>query len=136
MDVPKADILLFDGVCNLCNGAVQFVIKRDKKKIFRFASLQSSTGMQILQQIGLPQDHRKSFVYIDRHGKVYNKSAAALRVAAQLGFPVSIISVFKLVPSTIRDFFYDLIARNRYKWFGKKTTCMIPSQDLKSRFLE
>ncbi|MCH5600755.1 thiol-disulfide oxidoreductase DCC family protein [Niabella ginsengisoli] len=97
-------IILFDGVCNLCNGAVQYVIKRDKEGIFKFASLQSEAGKNFLSKSGLPEDHLKSFVYIN-DDKVYTKSDAALKVAGKLSFPTKLLSVFMIVPRFIRNFF-------------------------------
>ncbi|MGC4234334.1 MAG: thiol-disulfide oxidoreductase DCC family protein [Niabella sp.] len=127
-------IILFDGVCNLCNGAVQFVLKRDKGAIFKFASLQSDAGKKLLEAHGLPEDHLKSFVYIC-NDRAYTRSDAALKVAAQLSYPTKFLSWFIIVPKFIRDFVYDLIARNRYRMFGKKETCMLPAPELKQRFL-
>lgn len=127
-------IILFDGVCNLCNGAVQFVLKRDKEGIFKFASLQSDAGRKLLEAHGLQGDHFKSFVYIC-NDKVYTRSEAALKVAAQLSYPIRLLSWFIIVPEFIRDFVYDLIARNRYKLFGRKNECMLPTPELKQRFL-
>ncbi|MFT4092999.1 MAG: thiol-disulfide oxidoreductase DCC family protein [Niabella sp.] len=133
MEVPR-HIILFDGVCNLCNGAVQFVIKRDRRHIFRFASLQSEAGKQLLAAFGLPEDHLKSFVYIDGE-KVYTRSDAALKVAGALSYPSKLMAVFLIIPKFIRDFFYNIIAMNRYKWFGKTDACMIPTPELRQRFL-
>ena len=131
---PAKHIILFDGVCNLCNGAVQYVIKRDKREVFKFASLQSDAAKALLSKSGLPEDHLESCVYIS-DDKVYTKSDAALRVAGKLSFPTKLLSGFIIVPRFIRDFFYDLIARNRYKMFGKKDECMLPTPELKGRFL-
>lgn len=134
MEAPGDHIILFDGVCNLCNGAVQYVIKRDRNKRFKFASLQSEVGKQILVKSGLPEDHLKSFVYIQGN-HIYTRSDAALRVAQQLGGAVKLLYGFIIVPKFIRDLVYDLIARNRYKLFGKKDECMLPSPELKRRFI-
>lgn len=131
---PGRHIILFDGICNLCNGAVQFVLKRDKKGIFKFASLQSDAGRKLLEAHGLPEDHLKSFVYI-QDDKVYTRSDAALKIAAQLSYPTRLLSWLMIVPGFIRDFVYDLIARNRYRMFGKKEACMLPTPQLKQRFL-
>jgi predicted DCC family thiol-disulfide oxidoreductase YuxK len=133
--VSKTDhIILFDGVCNLCNGAVQFVLKRDKEAVFKFASLQSDAGKKLLEAHGLPEDHLKSFVYIC-NGEAYTRSDAALKVAARLSYPTKLLSWFIIVPRSIRDFVYDLIARNRYRIFGKKETCMLPTLELRQRFI-
>ncbi len=128
-------IILFDGVCNLCSGAVQFVIKYDKKNIFRFAALQSETGRHLLMSYGLPGHHLKSFVYIGGD-KVFTRSEAALKVAARLSYPVKLLSVFVIIPGFIRNFMYEVIARNRYRLFGKKETCMMPTGALKERFID
>lgn len=133
METNDDHIILFDGVCNLCNSAVQYVIKRDGKGIFKFASLQSETGRALLVKSGLPPDHLKSFVYI-RGSRFYTRSTAALKVAKQLKGPVQLLYGFIIVPKLIRDWIYDLIAKNRYRLFGRKDTCMIPTPQLKERF--
>lgn len=127
-------LILFDGVCNLCNGSVQFIIKRDKEAVFRFASLQSETGRKVLEQFHLPTDTFNSFVLLE-DGKMYTRSTAALRVFSRVkGWKWT--GAFLYVPKFIRDGVYNLIARNRYRWFGKKDECMIPTPELKSRFLD
>lgn len=128
-------IILFDGVCNLCNTSVQFVLKRDTKATFKFASLQSNAGQKLLADFKLPLDEFNSFIYID-DGKLYTRSSAALRVAKELNFPWKLMFGFIVVPPFIRNFVYDIIAKNRYKWFGKRESCMIPTAELKQRFLE
>ena len=127
-------IILFDGVCNLCNGAVQFIIKRDRKKLFRFASLQSEKGQQLLAEYHLPQNNFSSFVLI-QEDKAYQSSTGALRVAKQLSGPIQLLYGFIIVPPFIRNWVYKLIANNRYRWFGKKESCMVPTAELRSRFL-
>ncbi|MEP7164689.1 MAG: thiol-disulfide oxidoreductase DCC family protein [Ferruginibacter sp.] len=127
-------IILFDGICNLCNSSVQYVIKHDPHAIFRFASLQGETGQQLLKQYGLPPNDLNSFVLI-RDNKLYTRSAAALNVAKQLTGSTRFLYGFIIVPPFIRNAVYDLIAKNRYKWFGKKEACMIPTAALRSRFL-
>lgn len=127
-------IILFDGVCNLCNSSVQFIIKRDKAAKFRYASLQSETGRKILEQFHLPVDTFNSFV-LYQDDKIYTRSTAALRVFSQLkGWKW--VGALSYVPRFIRDGVYNLVARNRYRWFGKKDVCMIPTPELKSRFLD
>jgi predicted DCC family thiol-disulfide oxidoreductase YuxK len=130
-------IILFDGVCNLCNGAVQFVIHRDKHQRFRFASLQSRTGNNYLKQFGLKtgEDHLYSIVLI-KNGRLYDKSSAALEIAKHLSGAWPALVIFKVVPKILRDAVYDFIAARRYRWFGKKDQCMIPTPALKARFLE
>ncbi len=131
MDQP---IVLFDGVCNLCNGAVQFIIRHDKNEKFLFASLQSEIGKRILSSNNLSRDDLKTFLLIEDE-RVYTKSTAALRVIKQLNGFISILYTFNVIPKFIRDSIYDLVAKNRYNWFGKKDECMIPTPQLKARFL-
>ena len=127
-------ILLFDGVCNLCNGFVQFVIERDPDAQFKFAALQSEKGQELLQHFGLPQKELFSVILIENE-KAYSRSTAALRMTRLLKSPWKISYAFIILPTFIRDFFYKKIALNRYKWFGEKDSCMIPTPELKSRFL-
>ena len=128
-------ILFFDGHCNLCNNSVDFVITRDKKRVFRFAPLQGETAKDVLGDVNIDLEHPDSFV-LSKDNKVYFRSTAALMVARQLGFPWSLMSVFLVVPPFIRDAVYNLIARNRYKWFGRKETCRLPSPEERSLFLD
>ena len=128
-------IILFDGICNLCNGAVQFVIKHDPEAMFHFASLQSEAGQTLLQQYNLPKNNFSSFVLID-DDKAYTKSTAALKVAKKLNGGIKLLYGFIIVPAFIRNAVYNTIAKNRYKWFGKKNECMIPTPVLQSRFLK
>jgi predicted DCC family thiol-disulfide oxidoreductase YuxK len=127
-------VILFDGVCNLCNGSVQYVIRHDKQGYYKFASLQSQAGQQFLRQYNLPVKDFNSFVLIEE-GKVYTRSTAALKVARKLSGMVQLLYGFIIVPPFIRDGLYNLISRNRCKWFGKKDSCMIPTPALKQRFL-
>ena len=127
-------IILFDGVCNFCNGAINFVLKQDKKGIFRFAPLQSEAGQKLLQQFNLSIKDFDSFVLIDQ-GKVYKKSAASLRVMNQLPWYWKEVQIFRIIPRIFRDAIYDFIANNRYKWFGKKDQCMVPGPGMRNRFL-
>lgn len=130
----QSPVILFDGVCNLCNGAVQFVIKRDTKNMFRFASLQSEAGQKLLQENGLPTHNFNSFVLL-YNNKVYLKSSAALQAAKLLNGPIKLLYGFMIIPRFIRDGVYRLIANNRYRWFGKQESCWVPTPDLKSKFL-
>ena len=130
----QLSIILFDGVCNLCNGAVQFVIKRDNKNQFLFASLQSGEGKQILEDHNFPMNKMDSFFLVE-NGKVYDKSTAALKVLKKLSGPWSLLYGFIIVPKFIRDGVYNWIAKNRYQWFGQKDECMIPTAELKAKFL-
>ncbi|RYD77175.1 MAG: thiol-disulfide oxidoreductase DCC family protein [Sphingobacteriales bacterium] len=130
----KHPVILFDAVCNLCNSSVQYVIKNDKDALFKFASLQSNSGQHLLQKHALPQEDFTSFVLIE-NDTAYIRSTAALRVARRLSGPVKLLYGFIIVPAFIRDAVYNFISKNRYRWFGKKDSCMIPSPGLKQRFL-
>ncbi|MBE0391745.1 thiol-disulfide oxidoreductase DCC family protein [Flavobacterium sp. PL002] len=129
-------IVLFDGVCNLCDSAVQFIIKNDKNDIFRFASLQSEIGQEICKHIGIDVSKMDSIILYEPGIAYYYKSEAALNIASDLGGAISLLSVFKVLPSGFSNVVYDFIARNRYKWYGKKESCMVPTADLKSKFLD
>jgi predicted DCC family thiol-disulfide oxidoreductase YuxK len=126
-------ILLFDGECNLCNGAVQFLIKKDRHELFKFASLQSPIGGSLVGKYNVAKE-LDSFVYI-KDGKAFTKSDAALHVSRDLGGIWKLAFLFICIPRSIRDKVYDFIAKNRYKWFGKKDVCMLPTPELKKRFL-
>ena len=127
-------IILFDGICNLCNSAVQFVINHDPNEQFLFASLQSEFGQQLLKEQQLPSQQFDSFILLQNE-KVYTRSTAALKVARQIKGAWKSLYIFIIIPKFIRDAVYNWIARNRYKWFGKKDACMIPTPQLKARFL-
>ena len=127
-------VILFDGVCNFCNSTVNFVIKRDKKMTIRFAPMQTVAGQALLKQYNLPADDMLSFVFIDK-GKAYTRSTGALKVCRYLRRLWPLCYGFIIVPKFIRDGIYNWIARNRYKWFGVREQCMIPTPDLKARFL-
>lgn len=127
-------IILFDGVCNVCNASVQFAIKRDPKGKFKFAPLQSDVAKPFLEQLGMSLTAFDSVVLIE-NDKVYTRSSAALRIARQLNGLWPVLYVFIFVPKFIRDFVYDFIGRNRYKWFGKRESCMLPSPEERKRFL-
>lgn len=126
--------MLFDGVCNLCNSSVQFILNHDKEEAFRFASLQSEEAQEVLGQFEDKPNDLSSVVLLE-NGTLYTRSTAALRVTRRLSGAWPLLYAFIIVPRPIRDTVYDWIARNRYRWFGKKDQCMIPSPDLKSRFL-
>ena len=126
--------ILFDGVCNLCNTLVQFVIRHDAAGQFRFASLQSDSGQTLLTQHGLRTSNFDTFVYI-RNGAAYTQSTAGLLVLRDLGGGWQLLYPLIIVPRFIRDAVYKLIARNRYRFFGRQDACMIPTPELKSRFL-
>ncbi|MFZ2429787.1 MAG: DCC1-like thiol-disulfide oxidoreductase family protein [Lutibacter sp.] len=128
-------IILFDGVCNLCNASVNFVIKHDKKAQFLFASFQSDAAKEILLQFNLENLNLDSIVLID-DGKIYEKSTAILRITRLLDGGFKSLYFFMVIPKSIRDWLYNAIAKNRYKFFGKRERCMIPSLELKNRFLD
>lgn len=132
---PNKKIILFDGVCNLCNSAVQFVIQHDGKDVFRFVALQSELGQQILKHIGVSSANIDSIVLYEPGVAYYYKSSAAIEIARSLGGFWYFGTVFRIIPTGIRNLLYDYIAKNRYKWFGKKESCIIPTPDLKIKFL-
>jgi predicted DCC family thiol-disulfide oxidoreductase YuxK len=127
-------IILFDGVCNLCNGAVNFVIKRDPRNVFKFTPLQEKQGVLLLKKHAIDAQKLDSIVLVENK-KVYTKSSAALRIARKLSGLWPLFFVLLIIPSFIRDGVYDFIAKNRYKWFGKKEQCMIPTPGLREKFL-
>jgi predicted DCC family thiol-disulfide oxidoreductase YuxK len=128
-------IVLFDGVCNLCNQIVQFVIKKDKKKQFLFASLQGKTGQEVLKKFNLSSNDFNSFIMVEGD-KIYTRSTAALRMMKKLSGGWKLFYGLIVFPRFIRDTVYNWIARNRYKWYGKKDECMIPTPELRERFLD
>jgi predicted DCC family thiol-disulfide oxidoreductase YuxK len=128
-------IILFDGVCNLCNYTVQFVLKRDKKNQFLFGSLQGKYGQEILTKNHLPTDSFNSFMLLEED-RLYTRSSGALRMLKHLGGGWGLLYAFIIVPEFIRDAVYNLIAKNRYKWFGKKEECWVPTPAYKARFLD
>ena len=127
-------IILFDGVCNLCNGAVNFVIKRDPGNVFKFTPLQEKQGVLLLKKHAIDAQELDSIVLVENE-KVYTKSSAALRIARKMSNLWPLFFVLLIIPSFIRDGVYDFIAKNRYKWFGKKEQCMIPTPGLREKFL-
>ena len=128
-------VILFDGVCNLCNRSVQFVIRHDRMKQFRFASLQSKTGVELLEKFGLAANDLNSFVLIDGN-RAFTRSRAALEMVKKVGGGWKLFYSLIILPKILRDGVYNWVSRNRYRWFGKREACMIPSADLKDRFLE
>ena len=135
VDLEAGPILLFDGVCNLCNGIIQFIIKRDPDGRFRYAPLQSDVATDLLRDCGLPTDRIETFVMID-DGECYTKSAAAIRIATKLGGLYRVVGPFRYIPRPIRDGVYDLVAATRYDIFGRKDECMVPTPEIEDRFLE
>jgi predicted DCC family thiol-disulfide oxidoreductase YuxK len=132
--MSQQSIILFDGVCNLCNSAVNFVIKRDKKNNILFAPLQTETAHKLLANHKLPTGEMRSFIFIEDKN-VYMRSTAALKVCRHLSGFWPLMRVFIIVPPFIRDRIYNGIAKNRYKWFGHTNECMIPTPELKAKFL-
>jgi predicted DCC family thiol-disulfide oxidoreductase YuxK len=128
-------LILFDGVCNLCNGAVQFVIARDPSARFRFGTLQSDAARRMLREEYTLPALPDSIVLLDESG-VFTRSDAALRVVRGLRFPWPLAYGLIVVPRPLRDWVYDIVARNRYAWFGKRDACMVPTPDLRARFLD
>lgn len=127
-------VILFDGICNLCNGTVDFIIKRDKKARFRFAALQSDAGAQIVKKIRIPGE--TDSVILIWNSQVFTESDAALEITRLLPLPWKAFVVFKILPKKIRDRIYRWIAKNRYRWFGKKDSCRIPTPEETKRFLK
>ncbi|WP_299433184.1 thiol-disulfide oxidoreductase DCC family protein [uncultured Maribacter sp.] len=136
MSSPTKKIILFDGVCNLCNGAIQFIIKRDTQNVFLFTPLQSETGKKLLEERRIDPKNMDSIILIEPNVAYYVKSDAALEIVKYLNTPWRFISIFKALPMGFRNFVYDFIAKNRYRWFGKEDHCMIPTPELKTKFLD
>lgn len=128
-------IILFDGVCNLCSNAVNFIIERDKEDIFRFASLQSEIGQKLTSERGIDPEALDSIILIEPGVAYYQKSTAALEISKHLSGGYSLLSYLKFLPEGFRDIGYDFIASNRYKWYGKKESCMLPTPELQAKFL-
>ncbi len=128
-------VILFDGVCNLCNASVQYIIKHDDKRLFRFASLQSSFGEKLLKKFNLATGTFNSFILFENNN-IYTSSTAALLVAKNLKGIIKWLYGFIIIPKFIRDAVYDFIAKNRYQWFGKREACWLPTPGLKNLFLD
>lgn len=133
MKEKEQHIIFFDGVCNLCNSSVQFIIKRDKKARFKFITLQSEKARELLMPFENPEDD--SVLYL-KNGKLYKGSSAALQICRKLNGLWPVLFIFILIPAFIRDAVYNWIARNRYRWFGKLDECMVPTEALRDRFLD
>jgi predicted DCC family thiol-disulfide oxidoreductase YuxK len=127
--------VLFDGVCNLCDASVQFIIRHDPDALFRFASFQGSRGAEIAREHGVDPGALESIVLIE-DGRVHRKSGAALRIARRLRFPWPLTYTFMIVPPFVRDAVYEFIGRRRYRWFGRKEVCWMPDSSLRTRFLD
>ncbi len=133
--MENQDILLFDGVCNLCNNSVNFIIDHDPKGHFKFAALQSDFGQKKLSELGYNTESFDSLVLLS-NGKAYKKSSAALRIARRLNGLYPLLYIFMIIPPFIRHAVYDVIGKNRYKWWGKSDSCRMPTPELRSRFVE
>lgn len=129
------DIILFDGICNLCNNAINFVIKRDSINRFVFASLQSKSGKQLIKKYQIDVLKIDSIILIEKN-TAYTKSTAALKISKSLSRLWPVLYIFKIIPVFIRDWIYDYVAKNRYDWYGKKDSCMIPTSAIKAKFLD
>ncbi|WP_456437316.1 thiol-disulfide oxidoreductase DCC family protein [Psychroserpens sp.] len=135
-DLPKQkQLILFDGVCNLCNSSILYVIKHDKSNRFLFAPLQGEAGKQIIKKFNVDTSNTDSILLYSEKKGLSVKSSAAIHIVKHLGFPRNLMTVFFIVPTFIRNWVYDFVARNRYKWYGKKDACMIPTPELTSKFL-
>jgi predicted DCC family thiol-disulfide oxidoreductase YuxK len=128
-------VMLFDGVCYLCSGSVQFAIARDPAANLRFAAIQSTHGQDFLRRRGLPVDDFETFYLID-NGRVFEKSTGFLRMVGYLCWPWPLLKALRIVPRPVRDWLYDRIARNRYRLFGRRETCLVPTAEIAGRFLD
>ncbi len=126
-------IIFFDGVCNLCNASVQFVIAHDNKEQFGFTAIQGELAKNVLPKFNVDQTQLSTVLLLEE-GKLYTKSSAALRIARKLGGAWPLLYGFIIIPKFIRDWFYSIIAKNRYKWWGKQESCWVPTPQLKSKF--
>lgn len=135
--MPAPTTILFDGTCNLCNGTVRFVVRRDKAARFRFGALQGEAARKLCAEHGitLPEGDPDSVVVI-ADGRALERSDAALAIAARLPFPWPMFGVFRLLPRAWRDWAYGIVARNRYRWFGRQDSCMLPTPELRARFID
>lgn len=137
LNIPKdKKIILFDGVCNLCDSAVQMIIKYDTKDIFRFVALQSDLGQKIIQHLGINIQKIDSIILYQPGFAYYFKSEAALEIAKNLGGIFYFFTLFSILPTSFNNYIYDYIAKNRYKWYGKKEACLIPTKEIQAKFLE
>ena len=134
--LPKhKKIILFDGVCNLCNSSINYVIDKDTKDEFRFLALQSALGKELQEYLGIAPDNLDSIILYSPEEAYYIKSTAALKIISRFSGLWKIVLIFNIVPTKIRDFIYDIVARNRYIWYGKQQQCRIPTPELESKFL-
>jgi predicted DCC family thiol-disulfide oxidoreductase YuxK len=135
-DLPLGKkIILFDGVCNLCEASIVYVIKHDKKDIFRFVPLQSDLGQRIVKHIGINTNHIDSVILYEPGVAYYYKSSAVVEIAKGLSGIFTWFTLFQILPTVLRDYVYDYVAKNRYKWYGKKQECLVPNKEVVSKFL-
>ena len=127
-------VILFDGICNFCSDSVKFIVKRDPMGKFKFAPLQSETATDLIAKFDIDNENLDSIILFEDN-TYYIKSTAVLKIAKQLNALWSLIYVFIIIPRPIRDYFYDIVATNRYRWFGRKEQCMVPNADIEKRFL-
>ena len=133
-DLKDKGLVMFDGVCNFCNSSINFIIRNDKTDHFRFLTLQSERGQKIIKQYNLDPENLQTVILLE-NGRIYTRSTAALRIARKLKGGWKIFYGFIIVPAVLRDFFYKIVAKNRYKWWGKKESCMIPTPEVRKKFL-
>ncbi|MEM7380593.1 MAG: DUF393 domain-containing protein [Bacteroidota bacterium] len=134
-NLDSKQLIFFDGVCNLCNSSIQFIIKRDKKDQFRFAALQSAMGEAFIRERQIDTSKVDSIILYEPDIAYYTKSTAALKIGQAFGGGYKLLAIFEWIPRPIRDWFYDRIAKNRYRWFGKQDACMIPTPELTAKFV-
>jgi len=135
-DIGQTAVVLFDGVCLLCQGAVKWIIRHDPGAYFRFASLQSDVGRELIQQYGGTADGLMNTMFLLEQGTLYSRSTAALRITKRLKFPWPLLYAFIIVPRGLRDAVYRWVANNRYRWFGQSDACMLPTKAIKERFID
>lgn len=134
-DLPKdKKIVLFDGVCNYCNDKINYIIKNDSQDIFRFVALQSETGQKIIKYLGIASSVDSIILYEPGYA-YFIKSEAVFRIIKHLSSAVKLLLIFNFIPTSIKNIFYDIIAKNRYNWYGKKESCMMPTDDVKRKFI-
>lgn len=136
LEFPKGKkVVLFDGVCNLCNNFINLIIDKDKNNVFVFASLQSDVGKEIMEHLHIDSSKLDSVILYDPDVAYYFKSEAALHIVKEFSGPWKLLQVFRILPTRFNDLIYDFVGRNRYKWFGKSEQCRIPTPELKAKFL-
>jgi predicted DCC family thiol-disulfide oxidoreductase YuxK len=133
-ELKDKGIVLFDGVCNFCNAGVQFIIRKDNTDYFRFLALQSEKGKKIVEQFHLDPENIQTVILLE-NGKIYTRSTAAVRIARKLRGGWKLLYGFVIVPAFLRDWVYNIVAKNRYRWWGKQDSCMIPTPEVRKKFL-